>query len=128
MANLNRSKEGAGGLILIVGASARAAAFSALRAGLVPVASDLFGDEDLRAVARFVEPLGKYPAGFKAALLRMPEAPFLYTGGLENHGALVDQLARLRPLWGNDGSRLRRAFALRRPARRPDRPRTSKAG
>ena len=112
MANLNRSKEGAGGLILIVGASARAAAFSALRAGLVPVASDLFGDEDLRAVARFVEPLGKYPFGFKAALLRMPEAPFLYTGGLENHGALVDQLARLRPLWGNDGSRLRRARDL----------------
>ena len=35
--------------LLIVGASARAAAFSALRAGLRPWCADLFGDDDLRA-------------------------------------------------------------------------------
>jgi predicted ATP-grasp superfamily ATP-dependent carboligase len=108
MANLNRSKKSPEKLVLIVGASARSAAFSAVRAGLTPVASDLFGDRDLRAVARFVELKGEYPHGFKTALREMPEGPFIYTGGLENHPTLVDQLAKTRLLWGNDGSRLKR--------------------
>ncbi|MBI4600610.1 MAG: ATP-grasp domain-containing protein [Planctomycetes bacterium] len=94
----------------ILGASARAAAFSALRACFEPTACDMFGDADLRAAARF-EPLGgPYPDGLAPSLARMAaEAPFIYTGGLEGHPDLVDELARLRPLWGNDGACLRRA-------------------
>ncbi len=95
--------------LLIVGASARAAAFSALRAGLDPVCADLFADRDLRAACpvRRVDP-ADYPRGF----LSLPEwdepGPWMYTGGLENHPDLVDELARRRPLWGNGGDVLRR--------------------
>lgn len=95
--------------IQIVGASARAAAFSALRAGLTPIACDLFGDEDLRAAARFVPLEGPYPAGFEAALANLEPAPLIYTGGLENHPDVIERLAARRPLWGNGGGALREA-------------------
>jgi predicted ATP-grasp superfamily ATP-dependent carboligase len=108
MANPNRPPQGPFDLN-IVGASARAAAFSAMRAGASVTASDLFGDEDLRAAARFAEPAGSYPRSLAAALRRMPAAPFIYTGGLENHPEIVDDMARRRPLWGNPGPVLRRA-------------------
>jgi predicted ATP-grasp superfamily ATP-dependent carboligase len=96
---------------LIIGASTRAAAFSALRAGLRPVCADLFADDDLRArcPVRRVEP-GDYPRGF----LDLPElkvpGPWLYTGGLENRPDLIEEIARRRqPLWGNPADVLRRA-------------------
>ena len=92
-----------------IGASVRAAAFSAVRAGFSPHASDLFGDEDLRAAAEFHGIVSPYPAGFESALGRMPQAPFAYTGGLENHPDLIDRLATIRPLWGNAGATLRLA-------------------
>ncbi|HVR72914.1 MAG TPA: ATP-grasp domain-containing protein [Planctomycetota bacterium] len=95
--------------IQIVGASARAAAFSALRAGLTPIACDLFGDEDLRAAARFVPLDGPYPSGFEAALADLEPAPLIYTGGLENHPEVIERLAARRPLWGNGGGALRGA-------------------
>src|SRR5262245_61077027 len=53
--------------LMIFGASARAAAFSALRAGLEPWCADLFADRDLQArcsVAR-IAPSG-YPGNFGA--------------------------------------------------------------
>jgi predicted ATP-grasp superfamily ATP-dependent carboligase len=104
--------------LLILGASARAAAFSALRAGLRPVCADLFADADLRArcPVRRVES-GDYPRGF----LDLPEltvpGPWLYTGGLENRPDLIENIVRRRqPLWGNSAPILRRArspFAVR---------------
>src|SRR6516162_6995898 len=88
--------------LLIVGASARAAAFSALRAGLRPTCADLFADADLRArcPVRCVE-VKDYPRG----LLDLPElltpGPWMYTGALENRPDLVEAMSRRRPLWGN---------------------------
>src|SRR5947209_1481935 len=88
--------------LILVGASVRAAAASALRAGLRPWCLDLFGDADLRAMAPSYRcPAGEYPRGLLPIFREAPEAPWLYTGGLENHPNLVRELAALRPLWGN---------------------------
>jgi predicted ATP-grasp superfamily ATP-dependent carboligase len=102
--------------ILILGASGRAAAFSALRAGLTPVVIDLFADEDLRAVAE-VRPIPgrEYPRGLIKRARQVPPMPWMYTGGLENHPDIVAQIAAERPLWGNGPdvlATLRDPFAL----------------
>jgi predicted ATP-grasp superfamily ATP-dependent carboligase len=93
--------------ILILGASARAAAFSARRAKFAPRAIDLFGDADLRALwpATKVE---DYPDGLLAAAVAAPPGPWMYVGGLENFPHLVEDLAARRPLWGNRGEVLAR--------------------
>jgi predicted ATP-grasp superfamily ATP-dependent carboligase len=96
--------------VLIFGASARAAAFSALRAGLQPWCADLFGDADLRAACPAIRvPPGAYPRGFLRLVNKELPGPWLYTGGLENRWGLVEDMARLRPLWGNGLAALRRA-------------------
>ena len=101
--------------LLIVGASVRAAAFSALRAGFSPGAVDLFVDRDLAAVAPCVRVgLAGYPAGLIAAAETLPPCPWVYTGGLENHPELVERLSRSRPLLGNPPEVLR---AVRDPVR-----------
>lgn len=87
--------------LLIVGASARAAAFSALRAGLQPWCVDLFADGDLRhrcAVRRLTE---RYPEGFQPFIESNLSGPWMYTGGLENHPRFVQRMAQRRTLWGN---------------------------
>jgi predicted ATP-grasp superfamily ATP-dependent carboligase len=93
--------------LLILGASARAAAFSARRAGLQPLAADLFADRDLRQIApaRRVAVEG-YPASLATAAATFPAAPWIYTGSLENHPALVARIASERPLWGNNAASL----------------------
>jgi uncharacterized protein len=101
--------------LLIIGASARAAAFSALRAGLEPWCADLFADADLAArcpVRRMAAPA--YPHAFGSLAGSAPAGPWLYTGGLENYPDLVWQLARNRVLWGNNRRELE-------PARSPQR-------
>lgn len=92
--------------VVIVGASVRAAAHSALRAGLRPWGVDLFADADLTARCPARRLHGRYPDAFAAALADAPLQPWLYTGGLENHPRLIETLARQRPLWGNRGSAL----------------------
>jgi predicted ATP-grasp superfamily ATP-dependent carboligase len=112
--------------LVIVGASARAAAFSALRAGLKPWCADLFGDADLRQVCpvRTID-RSRYPEGFLQIAAEAPPGPCLYTGGIENHPTLVQALARQRRLWGNEAETLRqvrspqRLFALLRSRRLP---------
>lgn len=87
--------------LLIVGASTRAAAFSALRAGLRPSCVDLFADADLQqrcAVTRLTE---RYPEGFRRFIESDLPGPWMYTGGLENRPRLLQRWARSRPLWGN---------------------------
>lgn len=92
--------------IIIVGASARAAAFSALRAGLKPYAIDLFADSDLCAACEAVK-IDHYPSDFAKALAVAPAAPWLYTGGLENYPRLIEHMAATRPLFGNPADVLR---------------------
>ena len=86
--------------LLIVGFSARAAAASAVRAGFSPLALDFFADQDLQTVgaARGVD---CYPDDLVSAARDMPAAPFLYTGALENHPEVVNQIQRTRLLLGN---------------------------
>jgi predicted ATP-grasp superfamily ATP-dependent carboligase len=95
--------------VILIGASVRAAAFSAQRAGLRPWCVDLFADADLRVRCRASRLLGKYPDAFVDALSDAPLAPIVYTGGLENHPRLIERLAQARPLWGNDAAALKAA-------------------
>ncbi len=97
-------------MLLIAGATARAAAFSALRAGLIPFCIDLFADLDLSAVCP-VHPIPRpdYPSRIPTIADRFAAGPWLYTGGLENEPELVANLSARRTLWGNDAKVLRQA-------------------
>lgn len=85
--------------LVILGASVRAAAQSAVRAGLRPVGADLFADEDVRAVAD-VRRVVHYPADLLAVSRRFTPCPWMYTGALENHPRLLAEISAERPLWG----------------------------
>jgi uncharacterized protein len=96
--------------LLIFGASTRAAAFSAIRAGLRPRCADLFADADLRArcpVERLAA--GDYPRRFLDLVHCSEAGPWMYTGGLENWRKLVAEMEKQRPLWGNGKPVLTRA-------------------
>ena len=59
--------------------------WSALRAGLSPVAADLFADRDLAAVATCTRvALEAYPDGLIEAANAFPPGPWFYVGALEN--------------------------------------------
>ncbi|MBI5757899.1 MAG: ATP-grasp domain-containing protein [Planctomycetales bacterium] len=93
--------------VLLVGASTRAAAFSARRAGFEPICVDMFGDADLQSIAEVI-PVRQYPDGLiEAAAGVDPAIPWLYTGGLENHPETVAAISSQRPLWGNNAAVLR---------------------
>lgn len=81
-------------------------ASSARRAGYNVIAIDLFGDEDLQAIADVVHvvPFDEYPQGIASFLPAYPRVPVCYTGGIENSPDLMEQLAFNRPLWGNNSS------------------------
>jgi predicted ATP-grasp superfamily ATP-dependent carboligase len=92
----------------VVGASARAAAFSVLRTGFAPLAADLFADADLVQCAQ-AERVERYPHGLLDWLRTTPPNTFwMYTGALENHPDLVDEMAKVRLLAGCRGEALRR--------------------
>lgn len=93
--------------LLILGASTRAAAWSAARAGYQPVCADLFLDADLQAIAE-VHPLGSYPEGFPEAVEELPPMAWMYTGGLENFPEIVDRISARHRLMGCGGDVLRR--------------------
>jgi hypothetical protein len=112
---------GGSGTVLIFGASARAAAFSALRAGFKPWCADLFADADLRQRVPAMQLPARYPDGFLDLIDVELPGPWLYTGGLENRPFLVRKMARRRPLWGNDQAALlaaRSPFAVAQGLRR----------
>lgn len=87
--------------LLIIGASARAAAFSALRAGFHPWCVDLFADVDLQSRCAVTRLAGRYPEGFQRFIESDLPGPWMYTGGLENRPRFVQRMVRLRPLWGD---------------------------
>lgn len=104
--------------LLILGASVRAAAFSALRAGLQPWGIDLFRDTDLQAVCSTVAlPPHGYPEALVTAARQAPPGPWMYTGGMENRPEIIRQIARQRPLWGNRVASLRKVRSPRFLAR-----------
>ena len=95
------------GRIAIVGASARAAAFSAWRTGWETQAADLFADTDLQRIGKATA-MEDYPYGLAAWLASVDVEGWSYTGGLENWPDLIDQMTGTAPLWGNGGEVLRR--------------------
>lgn len=86
--------------LLILGASARAAASSTIRAGLNPSAIDLFGDVDLRQSCRLTRCISDYPGEFPCVARELPPSAWMFTGGLENHTRIIDELSADRVLWG----------------------------
>ncbi len=74
---------------------------SCLRAGLRPLAIDLYADTDTDACCetRRVDAAG-YPGSILAELERLPPLPVLWTGGLEAHPALLATIADRQPLIG----------------------------
>lgn len=99
--------------LIIVGASARAAAQSAVRAGYRVWAADLFADADLRACAETVE-VRDYPRGLQRALAEAPPGDWLYTGALENQPRQIRRMSRARRLLGCTDDVVR---GVRRPQR-----------
>jgi uncharacterized protein len=99
--------------LIILGASTRAAAMSAWRAGWKPWCADLFADRDLERIAtvRKVAP-ENYPHGLLDALNDAPPGPVMYTGGLENRPNLLAKIDR--PLFGNTPAVVK---AVRTPSR-----------
>ncbi len=95
--------------IIILGASARAAAFSSLRAGLKAVAIDRFGDSDLRGAAEYF-PLDWPPVfqELKSIVDQFPSLPWFYTGPFENQPELIGKIGKDRQILGNDALTLRK--------------------
>ncbi|MCA9185605.1 MAG: ATP-grasp domain-containing protein, partial [Planctomycetales bacterium] len=101
--------------LLIVGASARAAAQSAHRAGLSVTAVDLFADSDLAAIARTCQLAAHdYPHAALPIARKLKECMCMYTGGLENYPLVVGEIGRAARLLGNDQGAL---TAVRDPVR-----------
>ena len=105
------------GHLVVLGASARALATSAARAGWDVYAADLFCDLDLQAVAQSAVAVAHktdgdtagYPWSLLAAAAGFPpDAVWCYTGAIENHPDLVGAIARIRPLAGNTAECVRR--------------------
>ncbi len=96
--------------VILIGASVRALATSARRAGDDPLCVDLFRDADL--VAHHPDaihcPLDQYPHGFPAILETLPPLPVIYGGGFENYPDVIEAISRRHHLWGNPAGVLRR--------------------
>ena len=104
--------------LLILGASTRAAAFSAIRCGFHPRCADYFADRDLAAVCPVDRIDPRHAARqFVELAESLPPSPWFYTGGFENHPDWVEQISRRHALWGIDAQTLR---AVRDPGRVAD--------
>jgi predicted ATP-grasp superfamily ATP-dependent carboligase len=93
--------------LFILGASTRAAAFSALAAGFAPRCGDQFADADLAARCA-VAAVDDYPRGLAEIAQRAPDIPWMYTGALENYPDLVAHISSRQLLLGNGADGLRR--------------------
>lgn len=87
--------------VTLIGASVRAMAESARRAGWSVHAADLFCDEDLRRAVTEAVRADPYPDALPAIVSAFPHGPWLYTGALENHPEILAAIAAQRPLAGN---------------------------
>ena len=85
----------------VVGASARAAVHSLIRAGYSAWAIDRFTDRDLkRTAAAVVCPVDQYPDAIPGLAKQFPPSRVLYTGGLENDPHILRRLEQHHRLWG----------------------------
>ena len=95
--------------LLIVGASGRAAAASAIRAGYDPFVIDLFADADTHRLCPVLKcDPAVYPHGFIPLAEKAPASPWMYTGGLENYPEVVEAISQRRELIGFGSEDLRR--------------------
>ena len=100
--------------LLIVGASTRAAAASAVRAGVRPMCVDQYGDQDLHAIARVV-PRTSSPQDWLQELATLEPLEWIFTGAMENQRELIAQISTRHILRGCDPeclSRVRDPFFL----------------
>jgi predicted ATP-grasp superfamily ATP-dependent carboligase len=96
--------------VLIAGVSTRAAAASAVRAGLDVTTVDAFGDCDQPRAARVLRVGRPFTAAAAARAARDVACDaVVYLSSFENHPAAVAALARGRTLWGNPPAVLARA-------------------
>lgn len=85
--------------LLIVGASTRAAAYSAIRAGCSPVCYDYYADHDTQAVAE-VHQIAS-PQDLVELICQHPPAEVMYVGGIENAPEVLTCLSEKHHLIGN---------------------------
>jgi predicted ATP-grasp superfamily ATP-dependent carboligase len=91
--------------LVVIGASCRAFAASAARAGWRVYAADLFGDLDLREAVTGMACVRQHAAGYPAGLVDIvrgfPPGPCCFVGALENHPDVLRAIARDRTLLGS---------------------------
>lgn len=96
--------------VLIVGGSTRAAAWSAVRAGLQPICADLFADVDLPQTAQVIS-VRAFPDSLPQDVAEVRADGWMYTGALENRPDLIERLDRpdapYGRLWGTHASALK---------------------
>ncbi|KAA0137877.1 ATP-grasp domain-containing protein [Gimesia chilikensis] len=100
--------------LLIVGASTRAAAASAVRAGVRPICVDQYGDQDLHAIARVI-PRTSSSEDWLHELAPLAPMEWIFTGATENQRDLIAQISEQHALRGCDPdclSRVRDPFFL----------------
>ena len=103
---LNLPRKGDNAILILIGASVRALAFSCIRAGYEPWCIDLYADEDLAKNCPTTRITKSFPNEISALIKSAPVAPILYTGGLENHPALLQSLSAERRILGISGNTL----------------------
>lgn len=94
--------------LLVLGASARAFAASAAKAGVAVHAADLFCDLDLVECCRSTLRVTRYPEELVDVSDRFGAAAWCYTGGLENHPDIIEAISRRRSMLGASPDAVRR--------------------
>ncbi|MEN9673542.1 MAG: hypothetical protein RL553_1807 [Planctomycetota bacterium] len=102
----NLPLKGDNATLILIGASVRALAFSCIRAGYKPWCIDLYADEDLTKNCPTTRITKSFPNEISDLIKTAPKAPILYTGGLENHSALLHYLSAQRTILGITGTTL----------------------
>ena len=102
----NLPRKGDNATLILIGASVRALAFSCIRAGYNPWCIDLYADEDLAKNCPTTLITKSFPNEISDLIKTAPVAPILYTGGLENHSALLHSLSAERTVLGITGNTL----------------------
>lgn len=106
-AGFNLPRTGDNSTLILIGASVRALAFSCIRAGYKPWTIDLYADKDLVENCPTMQITKSFPNEILELITLAPEAPILYSGGLENHPELLQELSKKRTVFGIIGQTLK---------------------